>query len=54
MRVAMPPGAAVAACTALAASAATVRELFDSQSHDETGRANPTRSEVSGASYCRW
>ena len=50
----MPPGAARAACTARAASAATDRELLDSQIQDDTGRAKPTMSEVSGASYCRW
>ena len=50
----MPPGAARAACTARAVSAATVRALFDSQIHDDTGRAKPMMSEVSGASYCRW
>ena len=50
----MPPGAARAAWTARAASPATVVALFDSQIHDETGRAKPTMSDVSSASYCRW
>jgi hypothetical protein len=52
--VAMPPGAARAACTARAASPATVVALFDSQIHAETGRAKPTMSEARGASYCAW
>jgi hypothetical protein len=37
----MPPGAARAACTARAPSAATVSALVLVWTHDETGRANP-------------
>ena len=51
--VAIPPGAARAAWTARAASPATALALFDSWIQEDTGRAKPTMSEVSSASYCR-
>ena len=52
-QVAMPPGAARAACTALAASPAASLALLVSWIQPDTGRAKPAMSDVSNASYCR-
>jgi hypothetical protein len=52
IKVAICPGYWSAACTARAASEATVRALADECTQPETVRANPGTSEASGASYC--
>ena len=54
INVAIWPGCCRAACTARAASAPTVRALTAECTQPETGRANPTTSDASGASYCAW
>ena len=52
--VAVPPGGVRAACTAAAASAPTVRALVLVRTQEDTIRARPSVSAVSGASCGRW
>ncbi|MNT03522.1 hypothetical protein D3C72_1380640 [compost metagenome] len=54
IRLATPPGAAHAACTADEASAPTDAACVAVRVHTETGRAQPSVSAVSGASSGRW
>ena len=54
INVAIWPGAERAARTARAPSAATEPALVDEWTQPDTGRAKPTMSEASGASYWAW
>ena len=54
IKVAICPGACVAASIAAAPSAATSRELSDVRTQWDMGRATPSISEVSGASCLMW